>query len=262
MKSPLRFFLALCAVLVVSLPAAEKTKPIKALLVTGGGFHDYNAQRKTLAEGLTKRLNLDLTVVQEGTTREHRMSIYEKPDWANGYDVVIHNECFGMVADKDFVERVAAPHQAGVPAVILHASVHSFRNAPTDEWRQVIGQRSMSHENRRDLDVKVLAPDHPVMKGAGAAWTSVQDELYKIEKTWPNVVPLAKAYGQETKQEHVVAWLNTYGKGRSFVTTLGHFDATMKTDAYLDLVTRGLLWAIGKLGDDGKPLPGYGPGGK
>jgi hypothetical protein len=36
----------------------------------------------------------------------------------------------------------------------------------------------------------------------------------------------------------------------------------MKTDVYLDLVARGLLWAIGKLGDDGKPLPGYGPGGK
>ncbi len=240
--------------------AAEK--PIKALLVTGGGFHDYDAQRKTLVEGLTKRLNLDLTVVQEGTTREHRMSIYEKADWAKGYDVVIHNECFGMVTDKDFVERVAAPHKAGVPAVILHASVHSFRNAPTDEWRQVIGQRSMSHENRHDLEMKVLDATNPVMRGAPASWVSTQDELYKIEFTWPNVVPLAKAYGVDTKQDHVAVWLNTYGKGRSFITTLGHFDATMKTDVYLDLVTRGLLWAIRKLGPDGKPLPGYGPGGK
>lgn len=242
--------------------AAEKAKPIKALLVTGGGFHDYDAQRKTLTAGLAQRLNIDLTVVQEGTTREHRMSIYEKPDWANGYDVVIHNECFGMVTDKDFVERVAAPHKAGVPAVILHASVHSFRNAPTDEWRQVIGQRSMRHESRHDLEVKALATNSPVMRGFPQVWPNAQDELYVIEKNWPNVVPLAKAYGVETKQEHVVVWLNTYGKGRSFVTTLGHFDATMKTDVYLDLVARGLLWAMGKLGDDGKPLPGYGPDGK
>jgi hypothetical protein len=28
---------------------------------------------------------------------------------------------------------------------------------------------------------------------------------------------------------------------------------------YLDLVTRGLLWACGKLDDQGQPLPGYGP---
>ncbi len=260
MKTPRRLFLVLFAAFAVAVTAAEKPKPIKALLVTGGGFHDYDAQRKTLVEGLTKRLNLDLTVVQEGTTREHRMSSYEKADWATGYDVVIHNECFGMVADKEFVERVAAPHKAGVPAVILHASVHSYRNAPTDEWRQVVGQRSMSHENRRDLEVKVLDAANPVMKGLSANWTSVQDELYKIEKTWPNLVPLAKAYGSETKQEHVVVWLNTYGKGRSFVTTLGHFDATMKSDEYLDLVARGLLWAVGKLGDDGKPVAGFAPG--
>lgn len=242
--------------------AVEKVKPIKALLVTGGGFHDYDAQRKTLAEGLAKRLNLDLTVVQEGTTREHRMSIYEKADWAKGYDVVIHNECFGMVADKDFVERVAAPHKAGVPAVILHASVHSFRNAPTDEWRQVIGQRSMRHENRQDIEVKPVDANNAVMRGFPTLWPDAQDELYVIEKAWPNVVPLAKGFGATTKTEQVVVWLNTYGKGRSFVTTLGHFDATMKTDVYLDLVARGLLWAIGKLGEDGKPLPGYGPGGK
>jgi uncharacterized protein len=258
-----KFLLLVSALaLMASGVAAEKPKPIKALLVTGGGSHDYDAQRKTLTEGLTKRLNLDLTVVQEGTTREHRMSIYEKADWAKGYDVIIHNECFGMVADKEFVERVAAPHKAGVPAVILHASVHSYRNAPTDEWRQVIGQRSMSHEGRHDLEVKSLDSNSPVMRGFPQVWPDAMDELYKIEKAWPNVVPLAKAYGVETKQDHVVIWLNTYGKGRSFVTTLGHFDATMKTDVYLDLVARGLLWAVGKLGDDGKPQAGYGPGGK
>ena len=36
--------------------------------------------------------------------------------------------------------------------------------------------------------------------------------------------------------------------------------APCEQPVYLDLVTRGLLWACGKLGEDGKPLPGYGPG--
>jgi uncharacterized protein len=244
------------------LSAADKPAPLKVLMVTGGGFHDYDAQRKILSEGITARANVEFTIVQEGTTREHRMSIYEKADWAKGYDVVLHNECFGMVTDQAFVERVAAPHRDGVPTVILHASVHSYRNAPTDEWRQVIGQRSMSHEGRRDLVVKSLGVDHPVMHGFPATWPDAQDELYKIEKIWPTATPLAKSYGEETKQDHVVIWVNTYGKGRSFVTTLGHTNETMKSDVYLDLVTRGLLWACGKLTDDGKPAPGYGPGGK
>lgn len=238
--------------------AAESAKPIKALLITGGGFHDYPAQKKTLEEGLAKRLNIDLTVLIEGTVREHKHSVYNNADWAKGYDVIIHNECFGMVTDKEFVERVASPHLSGnVPAVILHASVHSYRNAPTDAWREVIGQKSMSHETRRDLVVNTIKSDSPLLHGLPNPWPVAQDELYKIEKVWPNVTPLAKSYGQETKADHTVIWTNTIGKNRIFVTTLGHLDDTMKTDAFLDLVTRGVLWSIGKLNDDGTAAPGY-----
>jgi type 1 glutamine amidotransferase len=59
-----------------------------------------------------------------------------------------------------------------------------------------------------------------------------------------------------------VIWVNTYGKGRTFATTLGHGNSTMESPIFLDLVSRGLLWACGKLTDDGKPAKGYGPGGK
>ena len=66
---------------------------------------------------------------------------------------------------------------------------------------------------------------------------------------WPNAVPLAQAYGQETMTNHVVVWANTYGSGRVFGTTLGHANATVGHPVYLDLVTRGLLWVCGKLDD-------------
>ena len=68
--------------------------------------------------------------------RKHRVSIYEKPDWWKGYDVVVHNECFGAVDDNAFVEGIAAAHKAGVPAVMLHCSSHSYRAGTTDEWRK------------------------------------------------------------------------------------------------------------------------------
>ena len=53
--------------------------------------------------------------------------------------------------------------------------------------------------------------------------------------------------------------MNEYGpkKSRVFGTTVGHHNETIAENTYLDLVSRGLLWAAGKLDDEGRPLPGY-----
>ena len=242
---------------------AQDAKPLRALMVCGGCCHDYTSQKKILSEGLSARINVAWTIVHEDAPkgsdeRTHQISIYTKPEWWKDYDVVLHNECFGAVKDDAFIEGIAAAHSAGVPAVMLHCSSHSYRAGTTDEWRKCIGITSRSHEKRRDLTVKPIKPDHPVMKGFPPEWLNKNDELYKNEHIWPNCVPLAQAYGQDTKKDHVVIWVNTYGKGRVFSTTLGHTNDTMADPVYLDLVARGLLWACGKLGDDGKPATGYG----
>src|SRR4029079_17853901 len=121
--------------------------------------------------------NVEWTIVHEGVpekggtdARDHRVSIYEKEDWAKGYDIVLHNECFGAVNDVAFVERITAPHKAGLPAVMLHCSSHSYRAAQTDEWRMCVGITSRSHEKNRDLLVKNINPEHPVMKGFPGEW--------------------------------------------------------------------------------------------
>lgn len=258
MKKSLMVALAVFAAALV-----QAAPPLKALMVCGGCCHDYEKQKKIISEGISARANVTWTIVHEGgDTREHKVSIYDNPDWAKGYDVVVHNECFGFVNDAAFVERIAAAHKNGVPAVMLHCSNHSYRQAPTDEWRKVIGIKSMSHEKRRDLVIKSLGTKHPVMTDFPEVWNVPQDELYKNEVVWENVIPLAKGYGEETKKDHTVIWLNTYGKGRTFTTTLGHGNSTMESTIYLNLITRGLLWATDKLQDDGSPAKGYGPRGK
>ncbi len=240
-----------------ALTAAE-TKPLRALLVCGGCCHDYEKQKRILSEGISQRANVQWTIVHEGgDARDYKVSIYTNAGWAKGYDVVLHNECFGAVTNVAFVEGIAKPHFEGVPAVMLHCSTHSYRVAKTDEWRKLIGQTSMSHERNRDLEVKVIKAEHPVMKGFPATWRDPKDELYKNEKIWPNTIPLAQAYGEDTKKDHMVIWVNTYGAGKVFGTTLGHGNATMQDPVYLDLVTRGLLWTCDKLDANGQPKPGY-----
>jgi uncharacterized protein len=255
-----------CAILIfVVSGTARAAEPIHALLITGGCCHDYGAQQKILTEGISARANVTWTILYEGGSsaggviRDHQMSIYAKPDWTKGYDIVVHNECFGDVTNAEFVNHIAKGHFDGVPAVVIHCSIHSYRKAPTDEWRKCLGVSSYNHEGARKFKVININPDHPVMKGFPETWQDpAKDELYRIMKLWPNCVPLAKGIGV-TNTENCCVWVNTYGKARVFGTTLGHDDITMGSDTYLDLVTRGLLWACNKLDKDGKPEEGYGP---
>ncbi len=254
--------LLVLSLLLVASALQAQTSPLKVLMVCGGCCHDYENQKHILAEGISARANVEFTIVHEEgpkgkADKEHKVSIYEKADWAKGYDVVLHNECFGGVTDVPFVEGIAKPHFDGLPAVVLHCSTHSYRMAQTDAWRHVIGQKSMSHEKNRDLHVKNIAPEHPVMKGFPMEWLDKADELYKNEELYPGFVPLAKAFGEDTQKEHNLVWVNTNGKGKVFGTTMGHNNSTMEDPVYLDLVTRGLLWACGKLDDNGKPVAGY-----
>ena len=237
----------------------QETK-LKGLLITGGCCHDYTNQKRIITEGISQRVSISWDIVHEGGTgREHKVSVYTQKDWAKKYDVIVHNECFGGVKDDKFVQSIAAAHHAGVPAIFIHCSLHSYRSAPTgaDAWRELIGVTSRSHEKKRSVLVKTVNADHPVMTGFPAEWKSPNGELYKIEKHWDNCIPLAQAYGEDTKKDHTVIWLNTFGKARVFGTSLGHHNETMNNNDWLGLVSRGVLWSCNKLKDDGTPHDGF-----
>lgn len=255
-------FAVVTAALLALAPASradEPTpRPLRALLITGGCCHDYQGQKTIIPEGVSARARVEWTVVHEGgTSSDHRVSVYEIPNWAADYDVVVHNECFSAISDKAFIDRVIAPHKAGVPAVVIHCAMHTFRDLKSDEWREFLGVTSRRHGPQQPLDVKVLKPAHPIMKGFPPNWVTGHEELYAIEKVWPNAEPLAQAYALDNKKDHAVIWTNTCGQGRVFGTTIAHNDATMKDPVYLDMLTRGLLWACNRLDDQGNPKPGY-----
>lgn len=233
--------------------------PIKALMIAGGCCHDYPNQNLILSEGISARAHVAWNMIlAKNNERSHKLPIYDDPDWLSGYDVVVHNECYGGVNDAGWLEKIAQAHEeSGIPALFVHCSAHSYRASPTDAWRILMGAKSTSHERHRPLAVENLIPNHPIMKTFPEVWNTPNGELYKIEKMWPNAIPLAQAYGVDTKKDHVCAWLNESGKARVFATTLGHHNETMSHPVYLDMVTRGLLWVTGKLDNNGNPLAGF-----
>lgn len=225
--------------------AAEPSgRPLQALLVTGGCCHDYDRQKLILPRGLSQRADIQWTVVQQGgSATDARIPLYDDPDWAEGFDVVVHNECFANVKDPAWLERILAPHRAGTPAVLIHCAMHCYR-VGNDHWFEFCGLQSPGHGPHYAYQVVNQAPGHPIMRGFGDSWTVPKGELYHAEKLWPNAVPLAQADRKSDGKPQVCVWTNQFHKARVFATTIGHYNETMAQPPYLDLLTRGLLWAV------------------
>ena len=228
----------------------EESKQLKALLITGGCCHDYSAQKQLIKKGLEARANISVTVVQQGgTTTNTKIPLYENPHWAEGYDVIIHDECFAAVDDPAWTQRILKPHQGGVPAVVIHCAMHCYRDG-TDEWFKFCGVTSRRHGAHYAHEVLNRDAEHPIMKSWGPGWTNPAGELYWIEKVWPTAHPLAAAKNREKGNEEVCVWTNEYHGTRVFGTTLGHHNETVSHPKFLDLLTRGTLWACDQLNED------------
>ena len=227
-----------------------KPKPIRALLITGGCCHDYAHQKTVLTEGISARANVVWSIVHEGDgTTDHRVSVYEDPDWAKNYDVIVHDECFADVKDAEFVRGILKPHRNGLPAVNLHCAMHCYRVDfdQFKEWFEFTGLDTRAHGAQLPIAVSYVANTHPILKGL-TNWRTVPEELYNNLQIWKTVTPLA--YGAQGNDTNLVAWMNDYRGTRVFSTTLGHNTATVADPRYLDLVTRGLLWSVNKLNAD------------
>ena len=244
---------------------SEKDAPpkIKILLVTGGCCHDYSTQKNLIKKGLESRCHCEVTVVQQGGTRTDSMiELYKDPDWAKPYDLVIHDECFADAKDPKWVQGILQPHLDGKPALVIHCAMHCYRDG-TENWFEFCGVTSRRHGSHYGHEVLNRAADHPIMKGFGAGWANPKGELYWIEKVWPNTTALASAKNREKGNEEVCVWTNEYGpkKTRVFGTTLGHHNETVQSNEFLNLITRGSLWAVDKLEDKylKKQVPSFVP---
>jgi hypothetical protein len=99
--------------------------PVRALLITGGCCHDYARQKDLLKRGIEARAYVQVTQVHTGdTSTKARFEMYNSPEWAQGYDVIIHDDCTSDVTEIPYVENILAPHRQGLPAVNLHCAMH------------------------------------------------------------------------------------------------------------------------------------------
>jgi hypothetical protein len=224
-------------------PFAGQT-PVNAMIVTGGCCHDYTGQSKVLMDTLNAVMPINWTVVQGmASLPEGKLPLYENPDWAKGMDIVIHNECWANGdLPAQIVQNITRAH---VARMFFHCTLHSYRVMTDDSWRELIGMTSRRHTRAHNILLKWAEGD-PITAGLPPYVTPI-DELYIIEKVWPNTKALATAVSPEPDgSTYPVVWTHDYRGARVFGTTLGHGNETFNTNQFKELFTRGFRWALKK----------------
>jgi hypothetical protein len=231
---------------VLSATPAIAEVPLKALIVTTQGvYHNYRQQTWILAHRIAERANVRFDVSLTEIER------WRTTDYSEGYDVLIYNFCLADETDPELIANMRRQtEQLGVPALVIHCTMHSFRN--TDLWWPMPGLKSRAHEPLRSLTIVKRKP-HPILTGIPENWTLTADELY-INLAFEGQ-PLLTTVGEDG-EDHVAAWLAYPGGTPVFGTTLGHSEDTIKNPPFQGMLANALLFVTGNLSEDGTPRAG------
>ena len=256
----------------------SESKVIKALLVTGEGYHDYAAQKTLITEG-TKKLNANI----EWTIWHHEgknggveaKKALSAEGWADPFDIVVYNICHAKEKDQEFVDGLVAQHKAGIPCVAIHCTLHSYhwelnggkKSKADKEWNKLLGVVSNSHGSKAPITVtKVKGIDHAAVANIPGEWKTKEGELYNIDKLYPTATVLANGVsdlslavdkkGKRMKKKpkgfgkQPVIWVNKYGKANVFGMSLGHHNSTVESTEFLQALVDGMVWAVNETKKD------------
>jgi putative membrane-bound dehydrogenase-like protein len=241
MRFPLldRWLTALVAVLVSA--ACLNAAPARlSILFLGDNSHHRPADRFRQLAPVFKKRGIDLTYTDKVTDLEPKT--LEKYD---GLMIYANIEKITPEQEKALLDYVAG----GKGLIPLHCASYCFLNSP--KYISLVGAQFRSH-GAGVFRTTVARPDHPIMKGYSgfSSW----DETYLHHKHNPkDRVVLEYRIDGDVKEPWT--WVRTHGKGRVFYTAWGHDSRTWGNPGFVNLVERGVRWAIG---GDPSVVPAFG----
>lgn len=253
-------------------------KKLQILLITGRVTFEHNYRQanemlRTLLEA-TGRFEVKITEEFRGATAETLKPYDAVLINYDGKKMISDTTVtFGESALTALFEFVAS----GKGAVFYHSSVFVDDEWP-DEYRRLMGGYCcMSKGSRKnpksDAMVDMVELDHPITKGMSPHWMAVEDDFFAGVFWHPGAEARVLATVHDAIDDYIyvpgfadpyqplnvsreklenayqingnmpVAWINHYGSGRTFTTSLGHSDGTVKRVNYLTMFVRGVEWA-------------------
>ena len=163
-------------------------------------------------------------------------------------DVVVFLETTGDVLDP--------PQEAALQQFVEGgggwAGVHSALDTEYDWpfYGTLAGAHFLAHPAVQTATVRREDADHPAMTGVPDAWSRT-DEWYDLRANpRPDVHVLATVdeatyAGGQMGADHPIAWCRPVGAGQSFVTAMGHTDASWSDPTFVGHVAAGVVSVTG-----------------
>lgn len=234
MKRPFAVFAWFVFVLGPLALAADPGPRIKVLFLGDNGHHKPADRFAQLATALKER-GIDLTYTDK-TSDLNEATL-------NGYDglmVYANTTQISPEQEKAMVDYV----QAGHGFLPIHCASYCFHNSP--KYIAMVGGQFQKHKTGT-FDTKIVDPNHPIMKGFKPFTT--WDETYVHTKLAGDIEllqvrPESVEGGYGGDREEPWTWTRSEGKGRVFYTAYGHDQRTFGNAGFVDLIDRGVRWAV------------------
>ena len=234
-------------------PPPDPSK-IQVLIITGQNVHDWKGTTPVMKQILEDTKKFEVRIVEEFRGAG--------PETLANYDLAIVNyynrgakDRWGERAEKAFEDFV----RSGKGLVLYHLSLGAFDGWTEYEkmsggnWRPNNGHHSSAHP----FTVDIKDSDHPITRGL-KSFAVPKDELYANLRWQPQGAyhVLATAYDDHALYNgrspqpipgpginQPILWTTDYGKGRVFVTTLGHGAEEVQGLGFKVTFARGAEWA-------------------
>ncbi len=164
-----------------------------------------------------------------------------------------NNEAFDTEAQK---QALVDYTQNGGAFVGIHSASGSER-----QWAwfaAMLGGRFVRHPELQKFAIKVIDKEHPATKFLDDTW-EWEDECYYLNHLNPDIHVLLAADLSTVKDDKrseypgvtfgdyfPIAWCHTYDGGRQFYTALGHKAEYYQDPKFLNHLSGGIRWALGK----------------
>ena len=176
------------------------------------------------------------------------LDVYLDAEQLSETDLIVQCWTMGQITDEQ-VQGLAAAVQAGTGLAGWHGGIcDSFRASA--EYLQLVGGQFATHPDGVKEHEIVIAPDradHPIVSGL-TRWTQTTEQYWVLADGLNDVLAISRHSATDHtpwRADYVspAVWTRQWGRGRVFVSTIGHFPTDLDVPPVRTLTERGLLWA-------------------